>query len=225
MGKVPFNREHPFNALPDLPPPADLETPEIFRATIQANRLLAERRRHDQDQNGRFRAFYQRSRTIFIRSAHQVSFNTLSIWSHTSRSKIRPKRKSELPWAMSTPKNFFSYPYIKISVLEEHGIAKRQTASNYLKNWTNWMALRSKSVERSLLHQYQADRDIVKISQPFMYISWTWDLYRVDFFKKFRHDIHSCRFSTRLSGCDYLPPKAAKDFYTTPCLWDTPLTA
>ncbi len=42
MDKIPFNREHPFNALQDLPPPADLETPEIFRATIQANRLLAE---------------------------------------------------------------------------------------------------------------------------------------------------------------------------------------
>nr|MCU0341710.1 Fic family protein [Spirosomataceae bacterium] len=26
----------------------------------------------------------------------------------------------------------FSYPYIKIAVLKEHGIAKRQTASQYL---------------------------------------------------------------------------------------------
>jgi Fic family protein len=42
MHKIPFNREQPFNDLPDLPPVADLETPEIFRATIRANRLLAE---------------------------------------------------------------------------------------------------------------------------------------------------------------------------------------
>lgn len=42
MRKIPFNRDHPFNDLPDLPPSADLETPEIFRATIRANRLLAE---------------------------------------------------------------------------------------------------------------------------------------------------------------------------------------
>ncbi len=32
----------PFNALPDLPPAANLETPEIFKACIRANRLLAE---------------------------------------------------------------------------------------------------------------------------------------------------------------------------------------
>ncbi len=35
----------------------------------------------------------------------------------------------------------FSYPYIKISVLEDYGIAKRQTASNYLKKieQTGWV--------------------------------------------------------------------------------------
>lgn len=37
-----FDKNLPFNQLPDLPPAANLETPEIFRATIQANRLLAE---------------------------------------------------------------------------------------------------------------------------------------------------------------------------------------
>lgn len=37
-----FNREIPNNQLPDLPPQADLETPEILKATIVANKLLAE---------------------------------------------------------------------------------------------------------------------------------------------------------------------------------------
>ncbi len=37
-----FNKDLPFNELPDLPPNINLETPEIFRATIRANRLLAE---------------------------------------------------------------------------------------------------------------------------------------------------------------------------------------
>jgi Fic family protein len=40
--KMPFNREKPYNELPDLPPVANLETAEILKATIKANRLLGE---------------------------------------------------------------------------------------------------------------------------------------------------------------------------------------
>ncbi|MBK9271488.1 MAG: Fic family protein [Saprospiraceae bacterium] len=42
MSKKEFNRVLPFNALPDLPPATHLETTEIFKATIRANKLLAE---------------------------------------------------------------------------------------------------------------------------------------------------------------------------------------
>lgn len=37
-----FDKNLPYNSLPDLPPKANLETPEIFKQTIKANRLLAE---------------------------------------------------------------------------------------------------------------------------------------------------------------------------------------
>ena len=37
-----FNKETPFNDLPNLPPKANLETAEIFKLTIKANKLLAE---------------------------------------------------------------------------------------------------------------------------------------------------------------------------------------
>ncbi len=37
-----FNKNQPYNSLPDLPPKADLETTEIFKLTIKANKLLAE---------------------------------------------------------------------------------------------------------------------------------------------------------------------------------------
>lgn len=37
-----FDKNTPFNALPDLPPQENLETPEIFKLTIKANKLLAE---------------------------------------------------------------------------------------------------------------------------------------------------------------------------------------
>ncbi|MBK8701518.1 MAG: Fic family protein [Saprospiraceae bacterium] len=37
-----YHKDLPYNALPDLPPNVNLETPEIFRLTIQANKLLAE---------------------------------------------------------------------------------------------------------------------------------------------------------------------------------------
>lgn len=37
-----FNRELPYNSLPDLPPKNNLETTAIFKATIRANKLLAE---------------------------------------------------------------------------------------------------------------------------------------------------------------------------------------
>lgn len=42
MSQSAFNFERPYNELPDLPPKANLETAEIYRAVIQANRLLAE---------------------------------------------------------------------------------------------------------------------------------------------------------------------------------------
>jgi Fic family protein len=42
MSKSKFNKDQPYNELPDLPPIAHLDTPEIFKATIRANRLLAE---------------------------------------------------------------------------------------------------------------------------------------------------------------------------------------
>lgn len=42
MRNKEFNRDVPFNALPDLPPVVNLETTEIFKATIRANKLLAE---------------------------------------------------------------------------------------------------------------------------------------------------------------------------------------
>ena len=37
-----FNRDSPYNNLPDLPPKKNLETIAIFKATIRANKLLAE---------------------------------------------------------------------------------------------------------------------------------------------------------------------------------------
>jgi Fic family protein len=37
-----FYKDLPYNDIPDLPPKVNLETPEIFRLTIQANKLLAE---------------------------------------------------------------------------------------------------------------------------------------------------------------------------------------
>lgn len=37
-----FNKDLPYNALPDLPPNSNLETPDIFKLTIEANKLLAE---------------------------------------------------------------------------------------------------------------------------------------------------------------------------------------
>lgn len=42
MSARKFDKHLPFNTLPDLPPKTNLETPEIFRATIRANKLLAE---------------------------------------------------------------------------------------------------------------------------------------------------------------------------------------
>lgn len=42
MRKHSSDRYLPYNALPDLPPTVNLETPEIFKATIRANKLLAE---------------------------------------------------------------------------------------------------------------------------------------------------------------------------------------
>lgn len=37
-----FDKDIPFNSLPDLPPKVNLETTEIFKLTIQANKFLAE---------------------------------------------------------------------------------------------------------------------------------------------------------------------------------------
>lgn len=42
MSKTKYNRDLPYNTLPDLPSAVDLETPEIFKSTIRANKLLAE---------------------------------------------------------------------------------------------------------------------------------------------------------------------------------------
>lgn len=42
MKKNIFDKNLPFNDLPDLPPKINLETPDIFKATIKANKLLAE---------------------------------------------------------------------------------------------------------------------------------------------------------------------------------------
>src|SRR2546426_9686200 len=37
-----MDRNKPYNQLPDLPPRIDLESPELLKTTIKANRLLAE---------------------------------------------------------------------------------------------------------------------------------------------------------------------------------------
>jgi Fic family protein len=37
-----INRDNPYNDLQDLPPKIDLNNPELLRAAIRANRLLAE---------------------------------------------------------------------------------------------------------------------------------------------------------------------------------------
>ena len=37
-----FNRDSPYNQLPNLPPIADLETVEMLKITIESNKLLAE---------------------------------------------------------------------------------------------------------------------------------------------------------------------------------------
>lgn len=40
--KIKYNKHIPYNELPDLPPKNNLETTPIFKATIRANKLLAE---------------------------------------------------------------------------------------------------------------------------------------------------------------------------------------
>ena len=42
MSNKGFNSSLPYNTLPDLPPKVNLESPTIFKATIRANKLLAE---------------------------------------------------------------------------------------------------------------------------------------------------------------------------------------
>jgi Fic family protein len=42
MNNTNFHKDQAYNTLPDFPPKVNLETPEIFKATIKANRLLAE---------------------------------------------------------------------------------------------------------------------------------------------------------------------------------------
>lgn len=42
MNSKSINRDKPHNLLPNLPPKVTLETPEIFKSTIRANKLLAE---------------------------------------------------------------------------------------------------------------------------------------------------------------------------------------
>lgn len=39
---MPYNRNEPYNDLPDLPPATEIESAEILKLSIQANRLLAE---------------------------------------------------------------------------------------------------------------------------------------------------------------------------------------
>ena len=42
MAATGFHRERPYNELPPLPPSVELETTEVLRAAISANRLLGE---------------------------------------------------------------------------------------------------------------------------------------------------------------------------------------
>ncbi|MEO6131463.1 MAG: Fic family protein, partial [Saprospiraceae bacterium] len=46
----------------------------------------------------------------------------------------------------------FTHPYIKIKVFEEHGIAKRETASVYLKKLAASNVLRSEKVGRDIYY-------------------------------------------------------------------------
>lgn len=67
----------------------------------------------------------------------ETSANTLQkikrILSLKREAAVDLKSKMGASFSMELNDLLFSYPYIKISVLEEHGIAKRQTASRYLK--------------------------------------------------------------------------------------------
>jgi Fic family protein len=54
----------------------------------------------------------------------------------------------------------FSYPYIKISVLQEHGIAKRQTASQYLQKMESAGWLRSFKIGRDV---YYINHQLIEI--------------------------------------------------------------
>jgi Fic family protein len=59
------------------------------------------------------------------------------------KAEVEHDLKSKMGASFSRDLNdlLFSHPYIKISVLEEHGIAKRQTASQYLQKieGTGWL--------------------------------------------------------------------------------------
>ena len=239
MRNKEFNRDAPFNALPDLPPVVNLETPEIFKATIRANKLLAELKGFCQTlpnpelllntivlqeskessaienivttQDELYKAtlmgdkvknqaakevlqyrqamyfgleelekkgiittnllvgIMQRLRNRLLREVTEennwtewvlyvvngiaeTSANTLEkikrILSLKREAAVDLKSKMGTSFSLELNDLLFSYPYIKISVLEERGIAKRQTASQYLQKIENMGWLESFKVGR-----------------------------------------------------------------------------
>jgi Fic family protein len=78
------------------------------------------------------------------------------------KSKYENEIKAELgnSYSRELVDLLFSYPYIKIGVLEEKGIAKRQTASAYLKKIENLQLLSSFKIGRD---NYYINNNLIKI--------------------------------------------------------------
>ena len=155
--QMPFKADKPYNELPPLPPKQEVETRAVLKKCITARAALAE---HKDD-------YYDNLLGVTSRQSWEQwilyvlnSVEDTAVWTREKIRAIRMLLEHTNQYVRSTKPDLhsrelvdviFSQPYCRIGNLVDAGIAKRQTASVYLKKLVEIGVLREIRVGREKL--------------------------------------------------------------------------
>lgn len=132
-----FDPKQPYNDLPLLPPPGDLETKPVLKKCVAANKALAELK-------GAGDLNWTTNRILAIRDLFDQTL-----------ARCRAKLPSKV-YSKELVEQVFIQPYCKIQFLVDAGIAGRQTASEYLQELEKLGILKGEKRGREVLYKHPA---------------------------------------------------------------------
>lgn len=137
-----YRNNEPYNDLPFLPPAAALETTAVLRRAITASRALAE-----------------------LKGAGNLIPNQSILINSIPLEATTERCRQDLPgrvYSKELMELIFTQPYVRIQTVMDAGLARRDAASDYLRELERIGVLQAEKHGREVLYRHPALLEVLK---------------------------------------------------------------